>query len=289
MESIEDFLKTLNNVIDNNMFVKVLKDLKIEIKDNKNSIKKVNEIDFKYTNKNIDIDTLIEIIEKFEENNNNNSNFNEENNNTSKDIFYNVFVTYSGDPYMTLNLCLLALKNKKKLSLNINDNMLGVNKFLVSLFNKVLENYKISSIVRIYNLISNSEIKKIQDSFENIIIIDDFNTYTLLKNCGVKKVKFFAFYSIDMYTDTEDLEELQLKIFEYANKNGTDIEIYRDYDIDEVIEIINEYGTGNIALLLTKSKENENKFRNGIKNKKILVNENPFKNKFNLLPINFFE
>ena len=53
MESIEDFLKTLNNVIDNNMFVKVLKDLKIEIKDNKNSIKKVNEIDFKYTNKNI--------------------------------------------------------------------------------------------------------------------------------------------------------------------------------------------------------------------------------------------
>ena len=277
MENIDNFLKSLNIKIDNNKYLKFLSNLKSEIKDNKNSIKKVNEIDFKYTEKIVNIDKLLKIIEEFEQMKI-----------SEKDNFENVFISYSGDPYITLNLCLLAVVKKCKLILDINDKMLGVNKLLVSLVNNSLKEYKIPNIIQMVNLISENDIKNKQDYFYKIIFVDNINTYNLFKKSNIKNVEYFPLYSIDMYCDNDEYEELQKKIFEYAYMNGTDIEVYSDYEIDEVIDIINEFGTGNIALLLTKSKDNADKFKSRIVGKTIFVNENPFKSEYILLPEKLF-
>ena len=71
---------------------------------------------------------------------------------SEKDNFENVFISYSGDPYITLNLCLLAVVKKCKLILDINDKMLGVNKLLVSLVNNSLKEYKIPNIIQMVKL-----------------------------------------------------------------------------------------------------------------------------------------
>lgn len=277
MQNIDKFLENINIKIDNNKYLKILSNLKSEIKNNKNSIKKLNEIDLKYTKKIVNINKLIEIIEHFEQIEI-----------TKKDTLKNIFISYCGDPYITLNLCLLAVVKKCKLILDVNDKMLGVNKLLVSLVNNSLKEYKIPNIIQMVNLISENDIKNKQDYFYKIIFVDNINTYNLFKKSNIKNVEYFPLYSIDMYCDNDEYEELQKKIFEYAYMNGTDIEVYSDYEIDEVIDIINEFGTGNIALLLTKSKDNADKFKSRIVGKTIFVNENPFKSEYILLPEKLF-
>ena len=100
-----------------------------EIKENKNEIEKLKKIDNKYSKTNISVEKLLQIIEEYK-------NKNIENNNKEKIIYCN------GNPYIVLNLSLIAIINNINMKINIDDNMLGVNKYILKIINDILKDNK---------------------------------------------------------------------------------------------------------------------------------------------------
>ena len=64
---MEVLTKKKNFKISNDVFRKIIKDLKSEIKENKKEIAKLNEVDYEYNKKIVYIDKIIEAIDYFNE------------------------------------------------------------------------------------------------------------------------------------------------------------------------------------------------------------------------------
>ena len=269
LKEIIETKQTKNNFTKND-FNKILQRIKKEIKDNKDLIEKTDQIDRQNSPKmqKIEIDKLLKNIDKYTDT----TPIKERENKT-------IITSYYGDPYITIELCIKSIIANNKIILAIEDFRLGLNKIIVEIFNKVLKERKINNNIFICNLISKSEIKENIENIDKIICIGNKNTYTNLKK--IPKVEYYPYNNIELYCDSDELTELQNKLYEYAIENNIEIEIYDDeYNIDKSIELINKYGEGFCAVLLTKSKENVEKFRQKVKTRYICINENPY-NKYN--------
>lgn len=247
----------------------ILEILKKSIIANSNLIMKANKEDVKLNKKQIKIDDFINIIENYKED----------------ECILNdderKIIIYKGNPYLTLNLCLQALTQRTKVLLMQEGLLTKVNEVLIKIFEKVLEDYKITNLIdKIqYSLEEYNEIKNL---FDETIVIGNTTIYNLLEK-QTDVIKYFPYYNIGLYCDSDDLLKLQEAIYIYANENEYEIEIYYEDDINKVIEMINYDQMKNVAILLTQNNTNKEKFENEIKNKKIVINENPFKNEGSII------
>lgn len=247
----------------------ILEILKKSIIANSNLIMKANKEDVKLNKKQIKIDDFINIIESYKED----------------ECILNdderKIIIYKGNPYLTLNLCLQALTQRTKVLLMQEGLLTKVNEVLIKIFEKVLEDYKITNLIdKIqYSLEEYNEIKNL---FDETIVIGNTTIYNLLEK-QTDVIKYFPYYNIGLYCDSDDLLKLQEAIYIYANENEYEIEIYYEDDINKVIEMINYDQMKNVAILLTQNNTNKEKFENEIKNKKIVINENPFKNEESII------
>ena len=187
----------------------------------------------------------------------------------------NLFVSFNGNPYLLLEVCLFSIMTQTKVTIDVNDIMLGVNTILIKLTNTVLEDYKIKDLIKLSNNTNINDLK--ENKFDKIICIDNINEYEYYKRSGIENVVYYPINATDIFCDDEELEELQYKIYEYAREYGIDLENYSDIQIDKVIEIINNYSEFAKVVLLTKSEDTKNKFKQSIKNKQLYINENPYK------------
>ena len=92
-----------------------------------------------------------------------------------------------------------------------------------------------------------------------------------------------VFHSV--YPQAEIDKEVEVICDEIESYNDSPAElIYDEFEnINKAVEYLNKYGNKFCTVLLTKSKENEEIFRNSIISKYIFVNENPFgKYEFNI-------
>lgn len=249
--------KLLNEILD------VLKE---SILANSNLIMEANKEDVKINKRQVKIIDFINIVDSYRKN----------------ECILNdderKIVIYKGDPYLTLHLCLQSLTQRTKILLMQEGFLPGVNEVLIKIFKKVLQDYKI------YNLIdeikySLEEFNEIKYLFDEIIIIGNSTIYQILEKN--EKIKYYPYNNIGLYCDSDELLKLQEAIFIYANENEYEIEIYYEDDIDKVIEMINYDQMKNIAILLTQNNMHKEKFENEIKNKMIVINENPFKQEAN--------
>lgn len=259
-------LKSTNLNLDTNRYRKILDEIISEIKDNSDYIQKVNGIDKQFYKTNIEIDKLLNIIEKLKR---------KElvNNQTTN----NILVSYYGDPYITLQLCIEAISTNNKFILVIEDYMLGLNKIIINIIKTILKDYRIENKIFLFNLIDKEEIINNKNLIEKIICVGNKNTFEVYKKMKLDNLSYYPFNNIDVYCDTDELEELQKMIYEYGIKNNIDVTIYDEFeDINFAINFINMEGCGFCAVLLTKSKENEKIFKEKINSKYIFINENPF-------------
>lgn len=243
-----------------NDFLDKLKKLLVE---NSNLIMDANKKDVKYNKKQIKIKEFVEIIEKYRK----------------KDCVLKdderKIVIYRGDPYLTLHICLQAVTQRTKVLLFQQNFMLGVNEVLLTIFNEVLKEFKISNLINRIENFSVQNFEKIKNFYDETIIIGDTTTYQMLNSDN--DIKFYPYNNIALYCNSDELEKLQEAIYIYANENEYEIEIIYADDINEAIELINGDDQKSIAVLLTKSDNDKEKFFYEIKNKEIFVNENPFK------------
>lgn len=243
-----------------NDFLDKLKELFVE---NSNLIMDANKTDIKHNKKQIKVKEFIEIIEKYRK----------------KDCVLKdderKIVIYRGDPYLTLHICLQAVTQRTKVLLFQQNFMLGVNEILLKIFNEVLEEFKISNLINRIENFSVQSFEKVKNFYDEVIIIGDTTTYQMLNDDN--DVKFYPYNNIALYCNSDELEKLQEAIYIYANENEYEIEIIYADDLNEAIELINGDEQKSIAVLLTKTDDDKEKFFYEIKNKEIFVNENPFK------------
>lgn len=223
----------------------------------KEDLEKLQQIDYKHCKINPEIDKFFQIIENYKKKNIENKN-------------KKLTIAYNGNPYITLNLSIIAIIYNISIKLNIDNNMLGVNKFIIKIINDKIKDNKL-----------NIKLELTADfDGENLIFIDRINDFNIIKN-KKENIKFIPYESIDIYCDEDDLEDLYEKIYDYAINMNIDVDIFDE----ETIEIMLKYGKGAKKVILS----NQEGIKDCYKGKNIYVNENPFKDEsyiFNIELIN---
>lgn len=269
---MEVLIKKKKFKVSTDIFRKILRDLKSEIKENKKEIKKLNEIDYEYNKKVVYIDKIIEAIDYFSE----------------KEVCdkgtKNVIVAYYGDPCVTIQVCLSALLNCQMVNLVIDDLCLGVNKLIVELYKEILKEYKIFDIVSFSNYDGKEDIEENAKIIDKMYCLGDKNLYTVCKNISDLDIEYIPFNVIDIYCEDEDLYDLAREVFNCCYEGGIEAEIHEDMPFDETVEFLNEYGENYCSVILTKNEEYMKRFKEEVKSKYVFINENPFKTNINIVP-----
>lgn len=259
-----DILKKKSIKISNDTFKKICRDLKIELKENKNEIEKLNKLDYEYNKKVVYLDRLIERID-----------FYKEKKIIEKETYNNV-VSYYGDPCNTIDIILSAILNCQLVNILIEDICLGVNKLIVTLYQEILKEYKLYDIVSLNSSVSKNDIEKQKEIIDYMYFLGNKNFYLICKNIDKLNMQYIPFNNIDIYCENEELYDLSKEIFNVCFENGIESEIYDEMEIDEVIKILNNYGEKYCSVILTKDKNKAELFKEKVKSKYVIINENPF-------------
>lgn len=248
-----------------NSFLDRLKEL---MQNNKELISEANKIDLLHNKKQIKLNEFENIIECYKK-----TEILPENERKRKIVFYR------GDPYLTLHICLQAFIQNTKVMIFNQNFMKGVNSVVFEIFNKALDEFGVRNLIDTFNEFSLKHYQEIKKYYDKTIVIGDTCIYQLLEKDS-NNIQFYPYNNIAVYCEEERLKQLEEAIFIYANENQYEIEVFENDNIDNVIEVINKDKFKSIAVLITQSDENREKFFTEIKNKEIFVNENPFKKDF---------
>ena len=269
---MELLTKKDNFKISNDVFKKIIRDLKSEIKENRKGVEKLNKLDYEYNKNIIHIEDLIKTIDFFKD----------------KQVIEketkNVAVLYYGDPNVTIQICLSALLNCQRVNIIIDDINLGINKLIIELYKEILKEYRIYDIVSFNNYENKEEIEKNKNLIDIMYCLGHKNLYTVCSKIKQLNIEYVPFNNIDIYCEDEELYDLAEDIFNVCFEKGIEAEIYDDIELDEAIKIINEYGEKYCSIILTKNKNKIEKFKTQIKSKFVFANENPFKTNIAQIP-----
>lgn len=239
-----------------------------EIKLNEETIKKMNDIDSKYYDMKINIESIIDILKIFK-------NYKIKNQNVTK----SALTIASGNPYITIAICMKAIIENRNQIIDIEQRMLAVNTILVSIIQKVIKENSKRIEIKIENDVTQEWIN--DSNIEDIEIIDNIEKYDELKNNikSIKNIKSIHLLDIELYTDAEEeLQELQDTIYDYCTENFIGIEIYKEKNINELINKVSKIGDKNWLVILSKETNiTEEEIKQKTKYKKVTINKNPFK------------
>lgn len=255
----------MNNISQNQQidYIKFLKLLEKKINEFQNSLLEAQRIDKKHYSKQITSQELNEIIIESE----------------SREIQINdiesIQAILPGNPEMVFRLGIEAIRNNVNILIVIEDFCLAQNIVLVEILSAAIRECKISRKITLKNLLKDSEIVEISKKADKTICIGNSNDYNVLVN-KIKDLEFYPYNIFDIYSDSEEFDDLKKKIYDYAMENQYEVDFFEDMEFDEVIEEINTNGYGYCSLLLSKEKTKINKFKNEINSKYVLINENPF-------------
>lgn len=239
-----------------------------EIKLNEETIKKMNDIDSKYYDMKINIESIIDILKIFK-------NYKIKNQNVTK----SALTIASGNPYITIAICMKAIIENRNQIIDIEQRMLAVNAIVVSIIQKVIKENNKRIEIKIENNVTKEWINN--SNIEDIEIIDNIEKYDELKNNikSIKNIKSIHLLDIELYTDAEEeLQELQDTIYDYCTENFIGIEIYKEKNINELINKVSKIGDKNWLVILSKETNiTEEEIKQKTKYKKVTINKNPFK------------
>lgn len=263
---------TITRNINKELFENILNSIIKNIIENRKLIQKSNSIDLKYYDFNISIDILKSIIQESK-----NKSVYEDKKEKS------IVVLNEGNPYVTLLLCIDAIRTNNKIIILLDDKCLALNTIIVNIVKQTLEDYRIKNTIHMCNLVANNMVLENIDDIDKIICIKNKNDYLYFKENNVENVDFYGYENVEIYCDCEELIEIEKIILEYGYQKDINIDICECESVEESIEYINTCGSGYCSVILTKSDENGELFKKSVNSQNVYVNESPFKyEKFNL-------
>lgn len=241
----------------------IFENLEKSIKQNTQTIEELLKIDNQYNKTKINVNMLIEVIQKlkYEE--------------LEVQGEQKIRIIYNGNPYITMNLCILAILTQNMIILDYEENFHGTNSFIIQVVNNLLKNKLI--------YFPNEEIKA-----DKIICIDDINKYNSYLHQANINIKFYSYNYIDFYSDCDEYEEIQDLIYKYADENQIPIEVYSELEATLAIQMMKK-GLGKIVVVLTNNNEIKQIFRENITTKELFINKNPFKENIRLINKEIFK
>jgi len=243
----------------NNNISKILLELKKVLKENYKVIDELLKIDYQYCKIKVNLEMLENVIDELK---NEKIDIQEE---------QTILINYNGNPCTTLNLSILAILTRSTIILDNNNNMLGINRFIIEIVNDILKNYQTDKLIYLsenYN----------KETIDKIICIDNINKYNTYLREKNDKVKFYSFEYIVFYNDSDEFEEIEELIYKYAESNEIQIESYSELEIVEALQMISA-GIGTNVVVLTQNEGTKEIFKQNIKDKKLYINKNPFEQK----------
>ena len=248
-----------------NKKMKLLNEIKESVIKDKEFFEQAIQLDFEKWKKKIDLAIFYKLIDEYIEMEKNNHTIKIEEGNTQIE---KIVVSYYGNPYVTLILCIQAIIYQKQLLLETGEFMLSTNTFIVNMVNEILkENHLPKLLIHCIEILDKKAI--IANNIKTIII-----GATQSKAEYLGKYIYIPYNNYIIYCVDEELEDLCRSIYEYSSNNFFEAEVLFEEDIEEAIGIINLHQDC-IAVILTKDTNLQKLFRERIKNK-LYINENPF-------------
>ena len=177
-----------------------------------------------------------------------------------------------GNPYLTLIIYLYSILNDKDFIINVQGNLVNVNKQICEIFYNMFENRRLVEIEE------NMSISKIIENSKNrkITVIDSKVSYNKYKKYGFYP-EYISFFSIDLLYNNTKYGKLVESIFDYCETNMIEISVLENVKPEEYKLKINNIFESNSVLLLQEN-ITENEAKKILNNKNIYLNINPFKN-----------
>lgn len=242
---------------------KIISDINKEIssKSFESDLKKVQEIDSNHYKEKITIEEMKKYLDEYKSAENVN--------------IGNVMILLAGNPEVVFKSCLEILNTKLDAIIGIQDFCLAQNTLIVEMINKVIKNNNLKIKLELKNLISDKQIIELSKNIHKVICIGDSNLYNRLED-KVKNIELNSFGIFEIYSDSEEYEELEKTFFDYCYQNEFEAEDYSDLEFEDALRIINKNGYKFASVLFSKDKEKQEKFKT-IDSKYIVINKNPFK------------
>lgn len=243
--------------INNESLSKLFLDIENNLEEKSGIINELLKVDHKYCKMKTDIKLLRNTLDMLKS----------EKIDTQKE--QKILVIYNGNPCITLNLSILAILTKSTIILDCNECMIGINSLIIETVNNSLNNFKTDKLIYL------SDKKQEAEDIDKIICIDDINKYNSYLRETNTKVKFYSFNYLDFYSDSDEFEEIEELIYQFAQENQIPIEVYSELEINEAMQMIKN-GLGKSVAILTNNKETKQIFEENLKNKKLYINKSPF-------------
>lgn len=249
--------------MDNIQFKRIINQVIELIKDNKSVLEKLKKEDYEAIPFEVDIYIIIDILKQ---------NINREISYLSSDA---IFVEHYGNPYLTTLICIESLIYQSSITIGIEDLCLGLNKAIVKFFNDIFKEHRLEIEISLKNNFTKNEIQ--ESNFDKIICLGNSNSYSELRKINGAIVKNVPLFSISVYYDSQEFDDLVHKIISFADKNFYEIEIFDDEeDFDDVVYMINSSKDIYCSVILSDDENKQKQFKEKIQSEVICVNENPF-------------
>lgn len=250
--------------INNNNLPKLLLDIENKLEEENEIINELLRIDHKYCKIKTDLQLLKNTLDRLK------------NEKIDAQKEQKIFIVYNGDPCITLNLSILAILTKSTIILDCSECMIGVNSLIIETVNNSLNNFKTDKLIYL------SDKKQETEDIDKIICIDDINKYNSYLRAKNPKARFYSFNYLDFYSDSDEFEEIEQLIYQFADNNKIPIEVYSELEINEAVQMIKK-GLGKSVVILTNSEETKQIFEKNITNKRLYINRNPFEKNIRIL------
>lgn len=269
--NVNKLTKTSNYRFKADIVKNILKDFKLEFK--KNIFNKAFEIDKKKHPVYIEYEKLVQIIDSKIQSNDFIVKFTPEN---IIDGYGNIAVDYNGNPYVTMNLALAALKTHNNI-IFFSKKYYAINSIIIQTLNKVCQKNKYGEI-GLVEFGSNDDIVQNHQLFDLMLYIGDKREYQKIKRKVNLPVIFYGYGYVDVYVESREFKDLLLDIDEFANKNDIIINYFDNTSFDETLEFVNKYEISDSFVLISKNTDMIYKFMSQIRTNKFYINQNPFEN-----------
>ncbi len=186
-----------------------------------------------------------------------------------------VLILLAGNPEIVFKCCLETLNRNLDMTIAIQDYCLAQNTLIVDAMNDIIKNNNLKSKLNLKNLLKDTEIINESKNVDKVICIGDSNLYNRLEE-KIKNLELNPYGIFEIYSDSDEYEELEKTFFDYCYQKEFEAEDYSDLEIEEAVRLINKNGYKFSVVLFSKDKEKQKLFKQ-IDSKYIIINKNPFK------------
>lgn len=189
----------------------------------------------------------------------------------------NLGVIYDGNPELLLYLSLKALKTNNNIIFFQKDEDRKINNYIINIINTFLEKNNYNTVITIEKIENKKDVQQYQNYLDTIICIGEIIEYDNLKEYVKTNVIYSAYGTLSLYMDDKNLRDILLDMDEYIFNNNLILDLYKDEDVKDVVQKINEKGENFCTVIFTKDIKKASYFIENVNSENVYVNKNPFK------------